>query len=412
MVAKRFSRRAVLAASAILPLVPTFARAQSDKPLSIGVVGPFSGPQARQVDEMTRGIELAVDEANFAGGILGRRIQVVKGDAVNPQQAISAVEKLATQDEVDLFVGTWASAISNTASDSAMRNNKVYWETLCLANDLTERGLPNFFRSGPNARIYGEAAVETIQGLAGRVLKKDVKDVKVWIEHEDSNYGTSVAQAQSAAFKKLGAQVVGIGAHPANAIDLSDAILRARGTNPDVWINNGVSSDSNLLMRAARDQGFVPAIMLFTGQADTPEILESLGAKYLDGILVLTYPRPDLSPTYGPGTEAFLAAYGKKYSGGNVTVQAMSAYVGVQILFEALRNAQSLEIDPVRAAVAALDKPEGSYCTGYGVKFDENMTNLRARPLVSQWQNGKVVTVFPDRAIRPGAGLINLPRRA
>ena len=67
--------------------------AYAQQPIKIGVINPFSGPLALYGGEMTRGFELAVDQANAAGGLLGRKIELVRGDASNPQQGIATVEQ-------------------------------------------------------------------------------------------------------------------------------------------------------------------------------------------------------------------------------------------------------------------------------------------------------------------------------
>src|SRR5207247_3588750 len=93
--------------------------AHAQAPLRIGAINPYSGPLALYGDELARGYQLAVDERNAKGGVLGRKIELVRGDAANPQQGIAAVDQLATRDKVDLFIGTYISAVSNAASDAA-----------------------------------------------------------------------------------------------------------------------------------------------------------------------------------------------------------------------------------------------------------------------------------------------------
>src|SRR5437868_8665009 len=94
--------------------------AMAQEPIRIGAINPYSGPVALYGDEVARGYQLAIDEANAKGGVIGRKIELLRGDATNPQQGIAAVEKLAS-DKVDIFVGTYISAVSNAASDAAMR---------------------------------------------------------------------------------------------------------------------------------------------------------------------------------------------------------------------------------------------------------------------------------------------------
>ena len=379
-------------------------------PIKIGVINPFSGPLALYGGEMTRGFELAVDQANATGGLLGRKVEIVRGDATNPQQGIATVEQLVTRDKVDIFTGTYISAVSNSASDAAARYNKLYWETGGVARDLTERGLPNFVRSGAYAVSFAARSVDTVRDLIAPALKKDMRDLKVWIEHEDSIYGSSIAEVQKRMFEAFGTKVVGVGSHSFRSIDLNDTVLRAKQANPDVLIQTGYVPDGNLLFRTAREQGFKPAAMLWVGTGDTPETLESVGAAGLEGVLVVGWPRNDVAESYGPGAKAFLAAYRAKYKADPIAPQSMAAYVGLQILFDAVKTAGSVEAEKVRAAAATMDKPEGTYATGFGVKFDKNFQNLRASPNTAQWQSGKMVTVFPKAAVPPGVTLKPLGR--
>jgi branched-chain amino acid transport system substrate-binding protein len=379
-------------------------------PIRIGAINPYSGPVALYGDEVARGYQLAIDEANAKGGVLGRKIELMRGDASNPQQGIAAVEKLSA-DKVDIFVGTYISAVSNAASDAALRYSKIYWDTNALAADLTARGLPNFVRSGPYAASFAEVSANAARDLLGPAIGKPIKGLKVWIESEDSIYGTSIAKQQKELLEKEGAVIVGVGAHNFRAADLTDSVLRAKGAAPDVWINTGYVPDGNLLLRTMREQGFKPAAILLVGTGDTFETLESLGAEYLEGITVVGYPRPDQTEGYGPGAATYLAAYKKKYERDPIAPQSMTAYVGVQMLIEAIAAAGSVEMEKVRAAAAKLDKPARSYATGFGLKFDAQFQNTRAFPTVVQWQSGKIVTVFPKEAAQPNVKLVNLPRK-
>jgi len=396
--------------TAIAAIALTASAAFAQEPIRIGAINPYSGPVALYGDEVSRGYQLAIDEANATGGAIGRKIELLRGDAGNPQQGIAAVERLAA-DKVDVFVGTYISAVSNAASDAALRYSKIYWDTNALAADLTARGLPNFVRSGPYASSFAEVSANAARDLLGPALGKPIKGLKIWIESEDSIYGTSIAKQQKELLEKEGAIVVGVGAHNFRAIDLTDSVLRAKGTTPDVWINTGYVPDGNLLLRTMREQGFKPPAILLVGTGDTFETLESLGAEYLEGIAIVGYPRPDQTEGYGPGAAAYLAAYKKKYERDPIAPQGMTAYVGMQMLIEAIVAAGSVDMEKVRAAAAKLDKPAKSYATGFGLKFDAQFQNTRAFPTVVQWQSGKLVTVYPKEAAQPNVKLVNLPRK-
>jgi branched-chain amino acid transport system substrate-binding protein len=395
--------------AALLGIVTGVATAQ--EPLRIGAINPYSGPLALYGDEVARGYQLAVDEKNAKGGVLGRKVELVRGDAGNPQQGIAAVDQLVTRDKVDVFIGTYISAVSNAASDAALRHNKLYWDTNAVAAELTERKLPNFIRVGPNASNFADMSVRAILEMVAPALNKKPGDVSVWIEHEDSIYGKSIGDIQEKLLKEKGVKVVGHGSHNFKAADLTDVVLRTKRTNPDVWLETGYVPDGNLLLKTAREQGFKPPVIVMVGTGDTGETLEAQGAESLEGVFVVSYPRPDISEKFGPGASAYLAAYRKAYNREPVAPQGLTAYTGMRILLETMEAAGSTDVEKVRAAAAKMDKPLNTYPSGFGVKFDDKFQNTRAIFTVIQWQGGKQVTVFPPEARAAGVGLKNTPRK-
>jgi branched-chain amino acid transport system substrate-binding protein len=387
------------------------ASATAQEPLKIGAINPYSGPLALYGDEMARGYQIAVNERNAKGGVLGRKIELVRGDATNPQQAIAAVDQLATRDKVEIFVGTYVSAIANAGSDAALRHERLWWDTNALAADLTERKLPNFVRSGPNGGHFAETSVRAVAEMIAPALGKRPDQVTVALEHEDSIYGKTIADVQKARLEEKGVKVVGVGAHNFRAPDLTDVVLRARKTNADIWVLTGYVPDTNLMLRTAREQGYKPAAIMTVGTGDTYETLDALGADYLEGMFVVSYPRPDISEKYAPGASGYLDAYRKAYNRDPIAPQSLAAYGGLLLMFDAVQAAKSTEPAKVRAAAAAMDKPLSSYPTGFGAKFDDKFQNTRAQPVVIQWQAGKQVTVFPVEARRADVALRSVPRK-
>jgi branched-chain amino acid transport system substrate-binding protein len=385
--------------------------AGAQQTLRIGAINPYSGPLALYGDELARGYQLAVDERNAKGGLLGRKVELLRGDATTPQQGIQAVDQLVTREKAELFIGTYVSAISNAASDAALRHKKIYWDTNALATELTERKLPNFVRAGPNAGNFAEMSVRVVLEAIAPALGKPVKDLSVFIEHEDTISGKSIGDAQVKLLKAKGAKVLGQGSHNFKATDLTDVVLRARRANPDVLMNMGYVPDTNLLLKTMREQGYKPKVIVLTGTGDTFETLEALGAEYLEGVFVASYPRPDISEKFGPGASAYLAAYRKAYNREPIAPQGLTAYTGMRILLEAVEAAGSTDMEKVRAAASKMDKPLNGYPSGFGVKFDDKFQNLRAEVTVIQWQGGKQVTVFPSEARAAGVALKNTPRK-
>lgn len=405
------SRRNVLGGALALGAglsMPALVRAAA--PLKIGVINPFSGQFALYGDELSRGYQLAADGLNQKGGLLGRQVELVHGDSATPQQAIASVQYLADQQKVEAFIGCYLSPIALAASDAALQADKLYWETNAVAGKVTERNLPNTLRSGPDVQRFAQRSVSAVTALVAKALNKPIGELKIFIEHEDSEYGTSQFSFHQRFLKEAGVKTITEGIHSVKSIDFTDAILRAQAAKPDVWMTITYVPMNNLLLRTARDQGFAAPATVLVGTGDTPETLQALGAKSLEGIVVSGYPRPDQSETYGPGAAAFLAAYRKAYNRDPIAPQVMTGFAGAQMMYESIAAAGKLDFAAVRAAAAKLDKPTSSYATGFGAKFDEFGQNTRAFPVLVQWQAGKLVTVFPEEAKLPGTELKPLAR--
>lgn len=394
-------RNLISALAVCLALTPAYAA----DPIKIGEVNAFSGPLAVYGLEVARGHEIAIDEANAAGGLLGRKIETVRGDATNPQQAIAVIQQLATRDNVDFFLGTYVSAVANAASDAAVQFQKLYWETNATAQNLTDRGLPNFVRTGPNATSFAVRSVDTLENLVAPAMHKNPKDLQIWIQHEDFSFGTSISDTLVKLLEADGIHPIGVGSHSFKALDLSDVVLKAKDAKPDIFVMIGFVPDGNLLLRNMRDQGYKPDAFMFVGMGDTSETLQPNGPEALEGILSVSYPRTDLPTAYGPGGNEYAQKYRAKYGQDPVASLGLTAYVGCKMLFEAIETAGSTDMEVVRATAEKMDKPYQTYAGGYGVKFDENFQNTRALPVVVQWQSGKAVTVYPAQAAAEGAAL-------
>jgi branched-chain amino acid transport system substrate-binding protein len=374
--------------------------------LKIGVINPYSGPNAPGGEAIYQGYEIAVEEANADGGVMGRQVTLVRGDAAAPEQGISEVNRLATSENVDLFAGTYLSGIANTASETALRYGKVYWDTNATAGDLTERGLENFARSGPMAVQFAQVAGDAVENVVPESIGKDVADLRVCVTHEESIYGTSISERVVENLEELGAEVTATVAYAPTSPDLGNVVLRCQEGNPDVWVETGYVSDINLLLRTAEQQGFAPAARVLIGTGDTRLTLDAVTAEVLEGVFVVGYPHFDIQEKYAPGAAEFLEAFKEKHGSEPTFPQTLTAYAGMKMLFDALDEAESTEPAAVMEVISGWEKPLGTYPTGYGAEFDDNRQNTLALPTVTQWQGGKSVTVYPEDAKLPEATVL------
>src|SRR5712692_10418574 len=104
----------------------------------IGVLEPLTGPLAVQGKLHLEGYEIMRDLINSRfGGVMGKKLVLATGDAVDPTAAASEATRLATREGVKIISGTFSSTLCGAASEAAARQNVIYWETSCVDPRLT-----------------------------------------------------------------------------------------------------------------------------------------------------------------------------------------------------------------------------------------------------------------------------------
>src|SRR5471030_769613 len=126
----------ILSAALALTVVPAIAQ----EPVRIGVLLPLTGPFAKNGLENWEAMQIARDMINERGGINGRKIVYLQGDATNANAAISETERLITTEGVKITTGSFASPLAIAVSQAAERHGVFHWETTGAAEIITRRG--------------------------------------------------------------------------------------------------------------------------------------------------------------------------------------------------------------------------------------------------------------------------------
>ena len=375
----------------------------------LGALYPFSGGLALLGDESYRGAELAVAERNAAGGLKGEQITLVKADAVDAGQAVSAARKL-TQDDVKAVFGSYSSALAFAATQVTELASVPYFELGAVSDPITDRGLKYVFRSNPTAKSFAQGTITAVTELVAPQLKVDPKQLKIAIIHEDALYGTTVAGFQKAFAKEKGLNIVEVLPYSAKAVDLSSLILRLKGAGADVVLQTSYQNDTVLFFRQAREAGFAPKAVIGAGGGySMQDTAKAVGAENIEGVLDVDFPQFQTNEAGAPGIAAFADAYRKRYGMEPRSGHGLINYVGAKIFLDAMEGAKSLDADDIREAVAKVDIPVGQTAAGIGAKFAENGQNQRAETTVMQWQGGVLKTVYPKSAAVSEARITSNP---
>lgn len=367
--------------------------------LKLGALYPLSGGLALLGDESFRGFELAVERRNAEGGLLGQQIAVIKGDAVDANQAVGTARRLVSVENVKAIFGSYASSISFAATQVTELAGVPYFELGAISDPITERGFQNVFRSNPTSKNFANRTLDVIQEIIAPGLKVKPQDLRIAIIHEDALYGTTVAKYQVEAAKAAGLNVVEVLPYSAKAVDLSSLLLRLKGANVDVVLQTSYQNDTVLFFRQMKEADFKPKAVIGAGGGySTQDTVNAVGADNMHGVFDIDFTQYLTNEAGAPGLGEFVKAYEKKYGIPPRSGHSLANYAGAIMFFDAIQSAGSMEPAKIRAAVMKLDKPLGSFATGWGAKFDENGQNTRGLPSVMQWLDGKLTTVYPPEA--------------
>ena len=340
------------------------------------------------------------------GGVMGRKLVLVIGDAPDPTAAASEATRLATREGVKIITGTFSSILCGAASEAAARQNVIYWETSCVDPRFTRRGLKNVFRTEIDGIGFGWYNVEFIAKYLAPRLGKKPSELRIAYIAEDSSYGQGVTEAaRERAKKEFGMQEVALEYYTFTTNDLTPVILKLKNANPDVLHHIARDQDAILFWRQAREQNFEVKAVVHAGATGygNPGFGKALGND-ANGPFALSEPGPGflidkLSPDGQKIEHAFREAL-KAKTGSDVPAGGHQlAAGGLWLLKVALDAAKTDELDKFRAAVLKMDLAVGSLMNGWGVKFDESgqNSNERVQHYMLQWQNGQLVSVWPEQ---------------
>jgi branched-chain amino acid transport system substrate-binding protein len=396
------------------------ARAQEN--IRIGVLLPLTGPLAKNGLENWEAMQIARDMINERGGINGRKVEYLQGDANTPNAAISETERLITKDDIKITTGSFASPIAIAVSQAAERHGVFHWETTGAAEVITRRGFKHTFQVGAPARKYGQAAVDFIIDDLAKRLNKPVDALKIALLWENRAFGKSVGDGIRAYTQGKGIKLAYDEGYDQTATDVTPIVQKLKDVAPDIVIAISFPNDAILFQRKAKELEFnVAAFIGVSAGYSSPDLRESIGDA-VSGIFVADFPPKVNAAVLTPETRKVADEFYKRYEAKRKRPPAGHAAAGfsaVWALFtEVLPKAKTFEPDELREIALKLDLPEGSLVNGSGIKFTnfdwpddpkDAGQNLRASIGVWQWTKAGNEEVYPGELATKPPIMVPLP---
>lgn len=211
---------------------PAIVRAQSEA-IRIGHLTPRTGFLGPLGDYAVMGVTLAVEELNAGGGVMGRKLELITEDSVNPSTASSKAQRLIERDKVALIIGEISSASGLAIAEVAGRNKTVFVNTGCNSDALRGSSCNRYM-------FHVEAANSMYVKACGTALLRDgmVKGKKWFSLTADYAFGHDLFKVADRFVKANGGQFVANELVPTDATDFSAYILKVRQARPDLVVSN------------------------------------------------------------------------------------------------------------------------------------------------------------------------------
>jgi branched-chain amino acid transport system substrate-binding protein len=335
----------------------------------IAVVGPVTGQYASFGAQMTNGADLAVEDINAAGGVLGKQLDLEIGDdACDPKQAVAVANQM-TGSGVALVAGHYCSGSSIPASKVYAESDLVQISPASTNPALTDD------RAGPN--IYRVCGRDDQQGgVAGAYLAKHFADKNIAIVHDKTAYGKGLADETKKALNAAGKQEALYEAITAGEKDYSALVSKLKQANIDVVFLGGYHTEAGLIVRQMRDQGMTTILM--GGDALNTQEYWGITGPGGEGTLMTFLPDPRNNPAAADVVKRF------RDKGIEPEGYVLYTYAAIQAWKEAAEKAKSVASADV---VKALNDTEFDTVIGkfkFNDKGDPNLPPFT----VYRWSNG------------------------
>jgi branched-chain amino acid transport system substrate-binding protein len=355
--------------------LPAAGRAQ----VKIGFINSITGPEAPIGENLTNGVDMAVEDLKKKGVA----VTVVKQDDTGkPQVAMSALETLEGE-QVAALVGPYTSANANAVAKLAEQYKIPQVVPAAAKEEITRQGYKWVFRLNGPAHQYAQSLIDAALTFG--------KPKSIAFIYESTDFGNSVSAAGKDYAQKKGLQIVGEEAYQKGAADYRSTLTKMKAANPDLVFMVSYVADAILLMRQSREVGLKPQAFLGGGAGFDTAQFES-EKDISTNVFSVTQWTPESSKPATDFANRYKAKYGKK-----PTYHAACAYATMMIVGEVATKAGG-DREKIREALDT-----GSWTGGImgDVKFEdyEGFTNQNKLVMpVVQYQSGKSVTVFPPKA--------------
>ena len=366
-------------------------KAEPAEPIKLGGVWPLGDITG---DQGSKAARLAVEMINEAGGVLGRKLELSVIDSeLKPEKGAAAIDRLATVDEVDIFLGGMSSGV-HLAQIPTLKKYKKLTVWTGAASSRCEEALGEdanwYFHLHPWDYNQGASYAE---GWAAIIEEYDEIQLDRWfLAYEEGPFGTSSFEASQQLYADLGTiEGESFKSAALGGGDYSAVIQHAKEFGPDIFLWAGYDADALPIMEQAKAADFAPPILLGAPPGWPADFGDSPLANYVMLYGMWAPSINDISDV----SQKFYDGYVEKYNNEPATYFAPLCYTAVYIIKDAIERAGSLDTDALIAAAkeTSYESPLGETVTFSPSNIIPNQ-GIRQQKIL-QWQEGRQEVIWP-----------------
>lgn len=368
------------------------AAAEPGEPIHIGGIHPLTGALAGDGTQMDNAIQMAIDEINEAGGVLGgRQLEYLSADSTGSAEVgQTEAERLIGEGAVALICCFQSAVTSNVAAISEREEVPLVID-VAVADAILDQGYSYTFRLQPNATAMGVQGANFLQEIA-EATGTEINTI-AYLYEGTSGFGESVRAAFVAQAGELGWEIVDeVSYDPFNVTDLTTEMTRINALAPDILAVTGYYNDGLLAARNAEEVGLnVKAVYgVAQGTYDVPQFVADAG-DLAQCFMDSNYHWDASNPEALAVRERFAEAYGEE-----MRTAAVLSYEAMRIIAAAIEEAGSADPADIRDAIAGITFEDHLLPYEGAIEFDETGETIVAAPVVMQVQDGAIYQVWPE----------------
>ncbi len=376
--------------------VPTAAPEPTDEPapagpIFIGGIHPLTGGLAADGIQMDNAIQMAIDELNEAGGVLGGMMFAYLGaDSTGTAEVGQTEAERLIQEGAVALICCFQSAVTSNVAAIAERDGVPLVIDVAVADAILDQGYEYTFRLQPNATSMGVNGAQFLRQLA-EATGEEISTV-VYLFEGTTGFGDSVRAAFVAEAPNQGFEVLEeIGYAPFEVTDLTTEMTRINALAPDALVVTGYYNDGLLAARNAEDVALDVKLVygIAQGTYDQPQFVADAG-DLAECFFDTNYHWDSSDPSAQEVRDKFQNLHGEE-----MRTSAVLAYQAMYIIADAIERAGSADPAAIRDALAETNYADHILPYIGPIAFDETGETTVASPVVMQVQDGAVVQVWP-----------------